>query len=294
MLAGISIAAASVAAVDKVLAAAAPGDDPIFAAIEQHREAMRAWLPALKLHSRLEGDWFARRKHPFEEPPDSAIADAHEQEGVCCDRERVASDAMVETTPTTLAGALAAIRYVLSYYEGESEMHPGRSHDLLSDEQMLTFIATIANTLEASTGAAGATAAALPVAAAATADPIFAVLAEHRAAMKAYLSAAAVSARLVDDTPEWTAAWAVTQAAIKREHATLLAVLTTQPTTIVGAVALLEHVGQDQFLGEAEDGGGPETLLTVWTEGEECEFTKATREFPGRLAATMRSLTAAA
>jgi hypothetical protein len=71
--------------------------------------------------------------------------------------------------------------------------------------------------------------------------------------MKAYLSAADVSGRLEDYTPEWNAAWAVTQAAIKREHAALLAVLTTQPTTIAGAVALLDHVGQDQFLGEAEE-----------------------------------------
>lgn len=150
VLAGLSVATASVAAVDILLAARVPGDDPVYAAIEQHREAMRAWILTLNLHDRVEGDWFARRKHPLEEPPDSAIADADEQEGICSDREIAATDSVVGTTPTTLAGALAAIRYVLAYYEGESEMYPGTSHDLLSDEQMLTFIATIGETIEAS------------------------------------------------------------------------------------------------------------------------------------------------
>jgi hypothetical protein len=90
----------------------------------------------------------------------------------------------------------------------------------------------------------------------------------------------------------------VTQAATKREHAALLAVLTTQPTTIAGAVRLLDHVGQDQFLGEAEeDLNEPETILTVWTGtvvDARNELATATRDFPRRLAATMRNLITAA
>jgi hypothetical protein len=50
------------------------------------------------------------------------------------------------------------------------------------------------------------------------ADPIFAVLAEHRAAMKAYLAASAVSGALADGTPEWETANKVTQAAIRPIH----------------------------------------------------------------------------
>jgi hypothetical protein len=151
---------------------------------------------------------------------------------------------------------------------------------------------------------AGISVAAVPIVAAVEksvagidADPIFAVLAEHRAAMKACLSASAISGNLVDHTPKWEAAWPVTQAAIKREHAALLAVLTSQPTTFAGAAALLDHVGQDQFLGEAEeDLHDPETTLTAWvgTVDAEHELAKATRDFPRRLAATMRRLTAAA
>jgi hypothetical protein len=88
----------------------------------------------------------------------------------------------------------------------------------------------------------------------------------------------------------------MTQAEIKREHAALLAVLTTQPTTIAGAVALLEHVGQGQFLDgteEAENDDGFETVLSTWSHGNG-ELTTISKGFPGRLAATMRRLMAAA
>jgi hypothetical protein len=84
-------------------------------------------------------------------------------------------------------------------------------------------------------------------------DPIFAVLGEHRTAVKAYLSASDIDGRLASDTPEWNVAHAVTQEAIKREYAAFTAVLTTDPTTLAGGVALLDHVGQDHFLGEGPD-----------------------------------------
>lgn len=55
-------------------------------------------------------------------------------------------------------------------------------------------------------------------------DPIFAAIAEHRAAVKAYIAASQISANLENHTPDWNAAEAVTQAAIKRDHAAAYAI----------------------------------------------------------------------
>jgi hypothetical protein len=124
-------------------------------------------------------------------------------------------------------------------------------------------------------------------------DPIFAVLAEHRAATRTYLRASEISGSLEDETPEWNAAWTETQAAVKREHAALYEVLTTAPTTLAGAVAVLDHVGQDNFLGEAGDEDYGESLLSCQVHGGGL-LAEAAERFPARLAATMRRLTAAA
>jgi hypothetical protein len=111
-------------------------------------------------------------------------------------------------------------------------------------------------------------------------DPIFAVIAEHRAAVEAEaqpttLPGVAALLRPVDD-----ALWEV---------------LTTQPTTLPGVAALLHHVGQLEFMGFDKDDphwtADGETVLSVLSHGgDECDFARAAREFPTRLAATVRSL----
>jgi hypothetical protein len=57
----------------------------------------------------------------------------------------------------------------------------------------------------------------------------------------------------MDHTPEWEIAKAVTRPAHDREMAANEALFTTDPTTFDGVVALLEHVGQPEFLVEDED-----------------------------------------
>jgi hypothetical protein len=136
------------------------------------------------------------------------------------------------------------------------------------------------------------------------------VIAKHRAALRAYFAAAELSDDLAenlnvdvgaislavylddrlsgDDTSEWTAE-EIAQAAVKREKAALYAVLTTAPTTIAGAIAVLDHVGQDNLLGEAWDGPYGESLLSAQGRGDG-PISRAIGTFPGRLAATMRSL----
>jgi hypothetical protein len=127
------------------------------------------------------------------------------------------------------------------------------------------------------------------------ADPIFAVIAEHTAAMKTYIAASTISSYLEDGTPEWIAAYAVTRAAIERDHIATQAVLIVQPTTLAGVAALLEHVGQGQFLDateEPEDSDSFETVLTTWVHGTDRnnDLTIASKGFLRRLGATMRSL----
>jgi hypothetical protein len=310
VLAGLSVAAASVAAVDK-LAAAVPGDDPIFAAIAAHKAAERAFSDTLTEQGKLETALprqlrqthiTAFEKSVVETDDPRWIANQRAVDETTDEVDRLAL-ALLDIHPTTAAGMVSLFRHVA---EGKESSFPNgllwygqddSEHDVDFSSALLLAAAEWIESGVPRITPAGAAVAALPIAAAAMADPIFAVLAEHREAMKAYLSAADVSGRLVDDTPEWNAAWTVTQAATKREHAALLAVLTTQPTTIAGAARLLDHVGQDQFLGEAEeDLDEPETILTVWTGtvDAENELATATRHFPRRLAATMRNLVTAA
>jgi hypothetical protein len=59
VLAGLSVAAASVAAVDILLAARVPGDDPILAVIDLNRQAMAACVEARKRHGEYRNEKIA-------------------------------------------------------------------------------------------------------------------------------------------------------------------------------------------------------------------------------------------
>jgi hypothetical protein len=125
-------------------------------------------------------------------------------------------------------------------------------------------------------------------------DPIFAVIAEHQAALEAYLAASAIDAALVDRTPEWIAARAVTEPAMARRLIAEKAVFTTDPTTLAGVAALLEHVAQPEFLKEDEeypDDG--QTLLSTLNDCDDCEmceWKRTAQDFPLRVAAALRSI----
>jgi hypothetical protein len=103
-------------------------------------------------------------------------------------------------------------------------------------------------------------------------DPIFAVIAEHRAAV----IARAVALRNTfgfgggpPDEPEDSPAHVANQKAYDdaedREGEALRAVMTDQPTTLAGVAALLEHVAQHEFLKESDlpnSASSRETFLT--------------------------------
>jgi hypothetical protein len=147
----------------------------------------------------------------------------------------------------------------------------------------------------AATPIAPALANALGEPAPAMADPIFAVIAEHQAALKAYLQADAIKGGLMDHTPEWIAARAVTDSAEARELIAHKAVFTTAPTTVSGAAALLEHVAQPEYLVEYEEyyEEHPEdrqTLLSTLNECQLIEWKKRGQDFPLMLAGALRNI----
>jgi hypothetical protein len=138
---------------------------------------------------------------------------------------------------------------------------------------------------------AAAAIAALPVAASdagVPADPIFAVIAEHRAAQEDLYKSFAANELDTEDDPN-------KQRAADREDGTWLPLFVTEPTTVAGVAALLEYVGSDaheQWQDYRDDG----LIYTVLSYASELThgLGEATRTFPRRIGATLRSLIATA
>jgi len=161
----LTAAAAAAFGATTILPAPAAEADPIFAAIEAHRKAIKAWDAALRLEqnhpslmarSKAIKAWLSQDDRQDEDYPGpdegkpQDLLDAEAHANALGDLEMAAQDDLVATTPTTLPGALAAIRYVLSYYEGESELYPDQSHDLLDDDAFLSFVGGIGDAIEES------------------------------------------------------------------------------------------------------------------------------------------------
>jgi hypothetical protein len=112
-------------------------------------------------------------------------------------------------------------------------------------------------------------------------DPIFDLIERHAAACDA--------ARVLcsDDThpsdPNYDAIRARFQEAYKTEHEALVALLTCQPTTLAGAIAVLEHVGQPDWV------FGDDSEDTVLTDAYAREMEEA-KTFPAHLAVALRNI----
>ncbi len=84
-------------------------------------------------------------------------------------------------------------------------------------------------------------------------DGVFAVIAEHRAAVAAYVTACkAAGARSPAPKLDAAAADARVRATGDREQDLLAKVLNSEPTTLAGVAALLDHLGLPDFLDEEE------------------------------------------
>jgi hypothetical protein len=64
----------------------------------------------------------------------------------------------------------------------------------------------------------------------------------------------------------------------------------TEPTTLAGAIAVLDHVGQDSFIGEADEAADETLLLIEHTRGTPLQ--EAAHAFPRCIAMIMRRLMA--
>lgn len=142
-----AVAAAGIAAAPAVVAVAAVGPDPIYAVIEAHHAALKAWNEALSVQGAFEKKWFAERKGSRKEKTSAHLAaEAHAE--ALSEIEGDAHRALIDTA-TTLPGTLAAIRYAMGYYNGECELFPGRYHELFDEESLVAFIEAIGDRIEA-------------------------------------------------------------------------------------------------------------------------------------------------
>jgi hypothetical protein len=124
-------------------------------------------------------------------------------------------------------------------------------------------------------------------------DPILAVIAEHRTAVEEYNRAVMVSGAMRGYGPNkdarYDAAHAATNEALYRTEDALWDVLTTQPTTLAGVVALLAHVGLPEWVTEDDD-LEVETFLSMCANALDDELKQAAQDFPAHLAETMRGI----
>jgi hypothetical protein len=120
-------------------------------------------------------------------------------------------------------------------------------------------------------------------------DPIFAVIEDRKAAVEAYNSAVDLTSDMLPTGPEYWAARAVIDTASDRLTEVNLLILTTQPTSLLGVAALLQHVGLPEYLEE-----GDETLLSTYIhENANDKRKQAALTFPTRCAETIRNLVGA-
>jgi hypothetical protein len=173
---------------------------------------------------------------------------------------------------------------------------------------------------------AGISVAAAPVAAAVdkslggvalTDDPIFAVIEDHHQSMRDESACGHAVDRVEEvlprdrmtwhfmdsadrrtpphgctDAPEWVKVQQGMSDAYARRHEAIVALLTTEPTSVAGAIALLDYVGSPEY---PWDRGGPaDPILFGVIDSIDVRIPVAALAFPRRLAATMRRLTAAA
>ncbi len=145
------------------LAATAPETDPIFAAIERHREAMKALSNAFdarnlreeesRLAVALTDSDFNEEERRFPVTKPAALVEAEQREQALSDLENDARADLLVTVPRTLSGTLAVIRYVTSYQYGESGIHEGRYNLFYDvDEDPFTFLTSIGDAIDAIAG----------------------------------------------------------------------------------------------------------------------------------------------
>jgi hypothetical protein len=120
------------------VAALAVGPDPIFAAIERHRELSAEYTAAVDVSSKIE------------DGPEFEAADAIA--GDRCGELLDCAEELIRLEPTSLAGVIALIRYVASLEEWQTPRDPDE-FDGQPPDWGKAFCTTVANALDRVGGA---------------------------------------------------------------------------------------------------------------------------------------------
>jgi hypothetical protein len=118
-------------------------------------------------------------------------------------------------------------------------------------------------------------------------DPIFAAIERHDSACHAHSAVVTVYGRMRHGEPGYIEAEKRSHEACHRSFEALADLLLTEPTTFVGAAAVLEYVGSPQYEWE---GDGNETIMQVALDAP-CTQEAALAFLP-TIAATLRRLAA--
>jgi hypothetical protein len=121
------------------------------------------------------------------------------------------------------------------------------------------------------------------------ADPIFAVIAEHREATAWHVATAGAYVGMRPGDPGHDEAQEADAIACSRWSDSVYALFTCQPTTLGGLLALLDHMGQPENLGLRES---ERTVLADAHQNNAADADEdpAVLDFPSMVAATLRKL----
>jgi hypothetical protein len=123
-------------------------------------------------------------------------------------------------------------------------------------------------------------------AAASCSDPTFSAILAHLTAVAAYLDHS-------DSEGDSHESDRISNALMDACDEPMKTVFTTQPTTLEGVAALLEHAGRNEFLHESDLDGALHRRDTFLSSYNECclgESKRFGQDFPLRLAGTVRRL----
>jgi hypothetical protein len=146
-------------------------DDPIFAAINAHREAFAKFGTAVDSFGWVD----------FSED-ENATKQAEDSVDVAGTAEMAALDHLVETVPSAPTGLRTMIDYVVAYYTGETDPR-GHTHELLRDNAMVVnFLTTVRESAAALMGGGTVSPYRENDRRRMADDPIFAVIEEYKRA----------------------------------------------------------------------------------------------------------------
>jgi hypothetical protein len=292
--------------------------DPIVAAIEQHRAALRSWLTAydrlgalqemIPLLPEARSHWQIFRERPEDCTDAPEWIEANTILVAAVEEIAKALEVVLSTAPTTIAGAADLLDHVGS--------RTVTGTIILEDAFWGSGYAPISwrtnfGIRNAADNFLRRVAATLPRRATDKPDPIFAVINRHAAALRGWMAAtnrrwslreipevrrrwtAGEKSNRCNDAPEWIEANTALIDAYEELDLALEALLSTPPKSIAGVADLLDYLGREEWevAGAVEDSGSwTGTVLRNALSGD--EHHQALVENPARIVEGVRKAAA--